>query len=635
MKRLSVIVILVSVLFAAATAEAQYLSDNGLFEVDVIRGCPGTTIQITNLYTATCDCLAGCSCDFDYNGDGNFEVKTMPFEYTYDTEGVYRLEILFSGTSDFITITIEDKAAPEFNLFTCAAETVQAEITDTNYEAYEIDYGDGTIITVNQGDPVPSHTYADATPRTVTVRGLDAGSANNCPVTTRDITPLATLPAPVINAITPVDATSLSLDLSTSENILYDLQMSVNGGTYNTIETYTSSVASRLIDGLDLSTNYYCFQLVARDPCGGADAPSTTACSILLDLTPGNSAAILNWETGMYTSDVSIFRDGTLLATEPNGTVSYTDPNLTCGVTYCYQVSVLFSGTISYSLPVCVDGNSDTGPPPIIDLSVSVTSNGQADLLWYIDEPLVPPAIYEGFEVYRTGENAVPENIANVTQTAYLDDDVRIPAAFTYCYEIIPRDYCGNRTPANIIACAIVPEGFVNREDEVNIQWSPYTGYSGGVREYIVEKAYADGTFSEVSRVQDTVFTEMDNNPDSQILMYRITAVPEEDGIRSSVSSVIILTKSSNLFYPDAFSPDGDDLNDTFEVNGRFIAEYEMMIFSRWGELIFRTTDISEAWDGTFNGENVQEGTYAMKIRVTDEAGREIKREGSIVIVRR
>ncbi len=614
--------------------QAQFLSDNGLFEVDVNRGCSGTTIQITNLYTATCDCTAGCSCDFDYNGDGNFEVKPIPFEYTYNSPGIYRLEILFSGTSDFITITIEDKPAPEFEIYSCAGQVVQVNVTDINYESYEIDYGDGTVVVINQGDPIPSHSYPDNTTRTIAVRGLDNGSANNCPVATRDVNPLATLPSPSITSISPIDPVSLDIGFTTQDNILYDLRMSENNGPFSSLATYTSAITSETITGLDLENNYYCFQLVAVDPCGGPDSPSAVACSILLNVTPGNSTANLDWQTGVYTSDVSIFRSSVLLTTEPNGTTSYNDTNLVCGISYCYEVQVDFSGAISTSLQACIDSDSDIGPPPINNLSTIVRTNGGIDLRWYIDEPIVLPAIYEGFEVYRNESGSLYDIIADVKQVTFIDQEATNFALNNYCYEIVPRDYCGNRTPSNVTACIIILQGEINVEDQVALHWNPYTGYINGVNEYIIEKSYG-GALAELTRVTDTTFVETDTNPDSQQLIYRITAVPNDNSIRASISQTLILYKSNNLYYPDAFSPDGDSLNDLFEVNARFIEEYELMIFNRWGELIFHTGDITESWDGKVNGKNVPEGIYVMKVKITDESGTVTRKEGSITVVRR
>ena len=53
-----------------------------------------------------------------------------------------------------------------------------------------------------------------------------------------------------------------------------------------------------------------------------------------------------------------------------------------------------------------------------------------------------------------------------------------------------------------------------------------------------------------------------------------------------------------SIFIPNAFTPDGDGLNDIFKAQGEFIAEFEIRIFDRWGQLVYHSTDITEGWDG-------------------------------------
>jgi gliding motility-associated-like protein len=615
-------------------SSAQFISDNGLFEVDYIRGCPGTTIQITNLYTATCDCTAACPCDFDYNGDGLYDLIASRYSPTYDTAGVFELEILFSGTSDFITVTIEDIPEPEFEVFSCAAETVLVELSDTNYEFYEVDFGDGTIINVNQGDPVPSHSYADPSPRIITVHGLNTGSSNNCTPAIKNITPLPILPAPSINALIPVDASSLSLDITTQDNILYELQMSENNGPFNVLRTLTAASSSETIDGLSLNSSFYCFQLLAIDPCGGAPGVSNTICSIDLDVTEGNGTAELSWETGIYSGDIEIFRNNTFYTTLPNGTTSFSDTDIICGTPYCYDVRVVFSGGTSRSLEKCITGNSVSGPPPISNVSTQVDDNGNVLVQWAIDTPTVQLTAYSGFEIYRRGPQNIPELISTITELNFLDTDIHVPGSTLFCYEIVPFDNCENRTPDNIEACALQLEGIIDPFDVVTLSWNDYTGYDNGVAYYTVQKSYG-GILTDLTQTSDTTFTETDTNTDSQIVIYKIQAIPNEPGITPSTSQTIILYKSNNLYFPEAFTPDDDGLNDVFEVNARFVTTYEIMIFSRWGELIYQSNDITNAWDGKFKGNPVQEGTFICKIRLTDESGQETQKEASIVLVRR
>ncbi|MDZ4757467.1 MAG: PKD domain-containing protein [Bacteroidota bacterium] len=84
---------------------------------------------------------------------------------------------------------------------------------------------------------------------------------------------------------------------------------------------------------------------------------------------------------------------------------------------------------------------------------------------------------------------------------------------------------------------------------------------------------------------------------------------------------------SNALFLPDAFSPNGDGLNDKFEILGNLkcIENFSLEIFNRWGEKVFSTTDITNFWDGkTSNKKEVPEGVYIyiLKTKEKDFAGR-------------
>jgi gliding motility-associated-like protein len=73
---------------------------------------------------------------------------------------------------------------------------------------------------------------------------------------------------------------------------------------------------------------------------------------------------------------------------------------------------------------------------------------------------------------------------------------------------------------------------------------------------------------------------------------------------------------SNNIFIPNAFSPDGDGLNDTFMATATndYIQKFHMLIFDRWGGQIFESNDIFLGWDGTMHGKLVPGGMYTYKI---------------------
>ncbi|MEC9221591.1 MAG: gliding motility-associated C-terminal domain-containing protein [Bacteroidota bacterium] len=90
---------------------------------------------------------------------------------------------------------------------------------------------------------------------------------------------------------------------------------------------------------------------------------------------------------------------------------------------------------------------------------------------------------------------------------------------------------------------------------------------------------------------------------------------------------------------PDAFTPNGDGLNDVFEViNASFFVTIEMRIYNRWGELVFEEVgDASslEGWDGTYNGKQAPAGSY-MTVVLAKQIGRPDKRQasGSVSLIR-
>jgi gliding motility-associated-like protein len=73
---------------------------------------------------------------------------------------------------------------------------------------------------------------------------------------------------------------------------------------------------------------------------------------------------------------------------------------------------------------------------------------------------------------------------------------------------------------------------------------------------------------------------------------------------------------SNNIFIPNAFSPDGDGLNDIFMAiaTSDYIQKFHMLIFDRWGGEIFESNDIMLGWDGTLHGKLLPGGMYTYKI---------------------
>ena len=92
------------------------------------------------------------------------------------------------------------------------------------------------------------------------------------------------------------------------------------------------------------------------------------------------------------------------------------------------------------------------------------------------------------------------------------------------------------------------------------------------------------------------------------------------------------------FFIPNAFSPNGNGLNETFGPKGKYFEDktYHFRIFSRWGELMFETTNFYEQWDGRKlkDGSESPIGAYVWIIEIKDLQGNQEVFKGSVTLVK-
>lgn len=88
------------------------------------------------------------------------------------------------------------------------------------------------------------------------------------------------------------------------------------------------------------------------------------------------------------------------------------------------------------------------------------------------------------------------------------------------------------------------------------------------------------------------------------------------------------------IFVPNAFSPDGDGINDQVWVRGNNITEMSFLIYNRWGEKVFETNDQSQGWNGTFGGAALPPDVYGYYLRCTCDGGGTTLLKGNITLLK-
>ena len=104
-----------------------------------------------------------------------------------------------------------------------------------------------------------------------------------------------------------------------------------------------------------------------------------------------------------------------------------------------------------------------------------------------------------------------------------------------------------------------------------------------------------------------------------------------------SAASVYVLWSDQVFYLPNAFTPNGDGLNDFFKPTARYdyFQSYRLSIYNRWGELIFESESLSRGWDGSHNGRPAPQGTYVCRIDYIPTGASQTKTiAGTVVLLR-
>ncbi|MEO8087960.1 MAG: gliding motility-associated C-terminal domain-containing protein [Bacteroidota bacterium] len=110
--------------------------------------------------------------------------------------------------------------------------------------------------------------------------------------------------------------------------------------------------------------------------------------------------------------------------------------------------------------------------------------------------------------------------------------------------------------------------------------------------------------FSIAARAQDVLPNKV----------YRITAYQNGNNNITSTSNYAEVIPPTSIFIPSAFTPNEDGINDSFGVKGEGIQNFKMLIYNRWGEVVYSSTNPTEHWDGKFNNQPVENGVYVYEV---------------------
>jgi gliding motility-associated-like protein len=120
--------------------------------------------------------------------------------------------------------------------------------------------------------------------------------------------------------------------------------------------------------------------------------------------------------------------------------------------------------------------------------------------------------------------------------------------------------------------------------------------------------------------------------PESTTTYYLSTA--NQWGCIRLDSVTVYVDKNLLVYVPNIFSPNGDGQNDYLFVRGKGIKNMQFVVYNRWGEKVFETSDPSIGWDGTFRGSPLSPAVFVYTLDAVLESGQRVLKNGDVALVR-
>lgn len=223
-------------------------------------------------------------------------------------------------------------------------------------------------------------------------------------------------------------------------------------------------------------------------------------------------------------------------------------------------------------------------------------------------------------------------NMSLLTQTP--DTFFTHSIASALFYQVQAIDSCANKSVVGNYAKPVWLQGNVRGNNEAaELSHTPYEIWSGTEKIYQLQK-FVSGNWNSL-RSDQTASPFVDENfveSDSLQSCYRIQITDPNESSLVSHSNVICLDYIPLLYFPTAFSPNSDGLNDVLDLSTVGIASYSLKIYNRWGQKVFEGQNT--AWDGTHMGEDAPQGVYMVYIRYTTKSGAHFETSNTVQLVR-
>jgi gliding motility-associated-like protein len=120
-----------------------------------------------------------------------------------------------------------------------------------------------------------------------------------------------------------------------------------------------------------------------------------------------------------------------------------------------------------------------------------------------------------------------------------------------------------------------------------------------------------------------------------QLGEYEVLLVTENGSCTDTARRMVVVDGEFNMAVPDAFTPNGDGINDIFYFKAEGYSRFIAAVYNRWGEMLYTWDDTPEnGWNGYHRGEVAQQDVYVFKVVLEDYLGRKHEHVGEVKLIR-
>ncbi len=199
------------------------------------------------------------------------------------------------------------------------------------------------------------------------------------------------------------------------------------------------------------------------------------------------------------------------------------------------------------------------------------------------------------------------------------------------CYKLKPADTCSAKLESNVLCTSFIE--LTAEADKNTITLNPYL-FPSMVKKLIVLRQN-----TAWKTPNKTELEIIDENPlCNQKSCYRLQIETTKGTVLTNTVCAnpppVLCNLLGKLYLPDAFSPNGDGLNDVLMVQGDVPSDFSMTIFDKWGSTVFDSTSPKIAWNGLSDGQVLPSGSYIYQIKSKDKSGLTFEKRGTVLLMR-